>query len=78
VHIAIRFGSFLEANAAIVGVANEPGELILTEFALHTATHSASAKGKTGDFDVGFAEGYPIGGFAPRGDQRSETCGSEA
>ena len=44
VHLAVRLGSLEETYAAIIGVADELGEFILTEFALHASAHRSGAK----------------------------------
>ena len=43
-------------------IANESGELILTEVALHLPAHASGAKGQPGHLDSGFSESHPIGG----------------
>jgi hypothetical protein len=64
VHVAIGFGGFEEADAAVVGVADEAGEAFLAQLALDAATVGAGAEGEAGGLDFGLAEGDPVGGFA--------------
>ena len=54
-HVAVRFSGFKEADAVIVGVADQPGELLLTEIALDFAAHGSGSEGKPSHFDVGFS-----------------------
>ena len=70
VHVAVGFGSLEEADAAVVGVANEPGEFVPGRVALHLAAEAAGAEGEAGDFHAGFAERDPVGGGLRRGGQR--------
>ena len=67
VHFAVGFGGFKKADTVVVGMTDEAGELVLTEFALRATAHGAGAEGEAGDFDAGFAEGDPIGGGAGSG-----------
>ena len=55
VHVAVRLGSFEEANAAVVGVAHQAREAVLAEVALYLAAEAASAEGEARDLHSGFS-----------------------
>ena len=61
-HAVIAFGGLEEADAAVVGVADEPGELRLPELTLHAAAEGAGSKSESRDFHVRLAERHPVGG----------------
>ena len=44
VHVAVRLSSLEEANAAVVGVAHQPGKSVLSQVALYMAAEAPSAK----------------------------------
>ena len=70
VHLAVRFGGLEEADAAVVGVAHQPREPLLPEFALHLAADGACAERQPGDFDSGSAERDQIGRIPALGAER--------
>ncbi len=63
--IALR--GLKETNAAIVGMPDQLGELLLPKFALHPAAMRAGSEREPGYLDVGLAEGDPIGSGSFRG-----------
>jgi hypothetical protein len=83
VHVVVGFGGFKEADAAIVGVANEVVEFFLADVALHLAPAAAGAEGEAGDLEAGLAEGHFVGGLGrccmrgERGGDAGEGGGSE-
>src|SRR5207244_4200444 len=60
VHLAIRLSCLEEANAAIVGIAHQPRETVLAEFALHLAAEAPCAKRKPRYFYSGSSKGYEV------------------
>jgi len=46
VHLTVRLGSFEEANAAVVGVAHQPGKPVLSQVALNLAAEACLCQGK--------------------------------
>ncbi len=75
-HSTVRFGSLEEAHAALVGMAYQPGELLLSQVALYLTGVASRAEREPRHFYAGFAQGYPIGsGLAFRFQrQASGTC----
>src|SRR5207244_9400422 len=63
-HAAIALSRLEEANAAIVSVPDQPGELRLSQFPLYAAAESAGSEGEPRDLHVGFAECHPVGSRA--------------
>ena len=64
VHVVIGVGGFKEADAVVVGVADEAVEAFLAEVALDGSIVGAGAEGEARDFDVRLAEGDEVGGAA--------------
>src|ERR1700722_18495952 len=60
VHSTVRFGSLEEADTALVGVAYQPGELLLSQVALYLARVAARAEGEAGHLYTGFSQRDPI------------------
>src|SRR5208282_3999685 len=77
VHVTVGFGSFKEANAAVVGVADQPGKLVLPQLALHSPAQGAGAKGQPRHLYTGFPERYPIRRRFARGFQRKASSAGE-
>src|SRR6266404_4266478 len=61
VHFPVGLGGFKEADAAVVGIANEISKSILTEIPLNLAAERTGAKREASDFPVGLAESDPVG-----------------
>ena len=78
VHVAVGVGGFEEADAAVVGVADEGVEVVLAEIALDGAAVTAGSEGEASDLDVGLAQGDPVGGFGALGEQRQVAAGDES
>ena len=64
VHVVIGVGGFKEADAMVVGVADEAIEALLAEVALDRSIVGAGTEGEARDLDAGFAEGDEVGGAA--------------
>jgi triose/dihydroxyacetone kinase / FAD-AMP lyase (cyclizing) len=60
VHSTIRFGSLEEADTALVGMAYQPGELLLSQVALYLTGVASRAECEPRHLYAGFAQGYPI------------------
>src|SRR5579871_794007 len=75
VHFAIGLGGLEETDTVVVGVAHEPGELVLPEVALHLAAVGSGAEGEASHFDVRFPERHPVG-RGPARPTKGQTSGS--
>jgi hypothetical protein len=60
VHVAIRLSSLEEANAAVVGIAHQPGKPFLSQMALYLAAEASGSKCEPSYLDSGFSQGHPI------------------
>jgi triose/dihydroxyacetone kinase / FAD-AMP lyase (cyclizing) len=60
VHSTVRFGSLKEADTALVGMAYQPGELLLSQVALYLTRIAARTEGEPGHLYTGFSQRYPI------------------
>lgn len=69
-HFAVGFGGLKKADAPVVRVAHEPGELFLPQISLHLPAERSSAKRQPRHLDVGFSERHPIGSCPARRTQR--------
>ena len=61
VHVAVGLGGFEEADAAVVGVAHQPREAVLSQVALHLAAEGAGAEREPRHLHAGFSQRHPIG-----------------
>src|SRR5258707_15083459 len=61
-----------------MGMAHQPGELLLAQVALYLAGHASRAKREARDFDIGFSQGYPIGSSLRLSFQRKGSGGGES
>src|SRR5580700_5391328 len=77
VHVAVSLRGFEEANAAVVRVAHQPGELILPQLALRSPADGPGAEREPRYLDAGFAERHPIGSCAAGGPQGQATGSRE-
>ena len=74
VHVTVGLRRLKEANALVVGVAHQAGELVLPQLALHAATEGAGAEGKARHLDAGFAQRHPIRRRLAGCEQRQASC----
>src|SRR5262249_12817736 len=59
-HLAVTLGGLEKANAPIIRVAHQPGELLLPQFALRSPAKCPSAESEPRHLDAGLPESYPI------------------
>jgi hypothetical protein len=77
VHLAVRLGGLEEADAAVVGMAHQTGEPLLSELALHLAADAPGAEGEPRHLHPGPAQGDEVGrGLALR-EERQASCGRQ-
>ena len=74
-HFAIRFGGFKESDTTIVGVAHQPGEVVLPKVALDLAAHRTCSERQPRHLHAGLAERDPVSGSAARCGQQWKSCG---
>ncbi len=67
---SVGFRGLKEANAVIIGVVDQPGELLLAELLLHRSAVGSGAEGETGDVDAGATQVDPVGGRGAFGQKR--------
>src|ERR1700759_2010470 len=84
-HVAVGFRGLVEANAAIVSVADELGEFFLAEVALHFAAEAAGTECESSHLHVRLTERYPFRRRVlrqrfewQRGAKRNRACGERS
>ena len=66
----VGLGGLKEANAVIVGVVDQAGELLLPQRVLHVSVVAAGAEGEARDLQAGIAQRDHVGGGAALGVER--------